>query len=188
MTQPVPDYRSWLVPDRSCGACVACCVAPSIDAGSFYKPVGVACRHCLPAQGCGIYESRPAVCRDYHCVWRSMPALDESWRPDRSGVMIAWDTDAPVGTHAVKIVLTGDRSVIGTDRFLQLVSGFVARGVSTMLSLPREPGHLNIGFRVNDLLASAVRAGDRAAVRAILADTCAGAENQPLVADTPPDQ
>ena len=50
---------------RQCGACTACC------------------------HGCTIYERRPKVCRDWMCMWREFPSLfDESWRPDRSGVLM----------------------------------------------------------------------------------------------------
>lgn len=166
----VVDYRSSLVPGRDCGGCVACCTVPAIDTEEFYKSVGVACRHCTAGNGCAIYDSRPQICRAYHCVWRSMPGLDESWRPDLSGVMIVWDRPGPGldAEHGVDIVVVGDPALIESDRFLGLVGGFIAKGVSTMLSLPRGAGHLHTSLVINDLLRPAVAARDRGQARAIL--------------------
>lgn len=52
-----------------CRQCGACCIAPSIstpipgtDGG---KPAGTRCTHLTEDQRCGIYESRPPVCREY---------------------------------------------------------------------------------------------------------------------------
>lgn len=72
---------------RQCGACTACCHVLEIDDPELQKPAGVLCRHCR--NGCSIYERRPQVCRDWLCMWREFPGLfDESWRPDRSGVLM----------------------------------------------------------------------------------------------------
>ena len=44
-----------------CLRCGTCCVAPDIAA--LDKPLGVRCPHLTDALLCGIYESRPAICR-----------------------------------------------------------------------------------------------------------------------------
>lgn len=187
MQPPAFDYRAHLVPGRNCGGCVACCIAPEIDAADFYKPVNTACRHCTSGNGCAIYDSRPQPCRAYHCVWRSMPTLDEGWRPDLSGVLIAWGEPQPGedAAHAVKIVLLGDSAVLETDRFLALVGGFIARGVSTMFSVPRGAGHLNISLMLNAPLAPAIAARDRAGARALLRAIHIEMMKQPPVPDGP---
>ena len=169
MSSAAFSYRSYLVPGRDCGDCVACCVQPAIEEADFHKPIGATCQHCT-GNGCGIYESRPLVCRAYHCGWRSMPNLDESWRPDLSGVMISWDIGRPDSgpSHAVKILITGDPAVLETDRFLGLVGRFIANRVSTMLSVPRGPGYLNTSLILNASLAPAIAARDRAKARAFL--------------------
>ncbi len=72
---------------RQCGACTACCHVLEIDDPELKKPAGTLCQHC--GSGCTIYDWRPKVCRDWMCMWREFPGLfDESWRPDRSGVLM----------------------------------------------------------------------------------------------------
>jgi hypothetical protein len=177
------------VPGRSCGDCTACCVVPSISTELFYKPVGIACQHCVSAS-CAIYEERPQLCRDFHCVWRSMPALDESWRPDLSGVMILWGT-APEGAatdHALDILVTGELELVETDRFLGLVSGFIAQGVATSMSLPRGPGHLHVTILLNEPLRTAIAARDRAGVRDMIRAACVEMLKRPPVPEPMPER
>jgi len=49
--------------------CGACCIAPSISSPipgmPDGKPAGVRCIHLKDDYSCGIYESRPKVCRDF---------------------------------------------------------------------------------------------------------------------------
>src|SRR5262249_22161650 len=71
-------------PDRSCGACTACCTVPNIK--TLGKPSGCDCEHLTPG-GCGIYPDRPEACREYHCLWRMGWGRPED-RPDRSGVLL----------------------------------------------------------------------------------------------------
>ena len=78
-----------LVPGRTCGDCIACCVALKIDDPELSKPADQLCANCT-GSGCAIYETRPRTCRDWHCLWRRMPLADDL-RPDISGVMIALD-------------------------------------------------------------------------------------------------
>src|SRR5438128_1437727 len=69
-----------------CGGCTVCCTAlPIVE--DFTKPAGVTCQHCT-STGCGIYETRYPICRTFLCGWLLLPGLDESWRPDRSGILI----------------------------------------------------------------------------------------------------
>ena len=49
--------------------CGACCIAPSISSPipgmPEGKPAGARCIHLRTDYSCGIYENRPAVCRDF---------------------------------------------------------------------------------------------------------------------------
>jgi hypothetical protein len=74
-------------PEKACGPCQVCCVALKIETPQLRKDAQIPCPH-LVQKGCGIYESRPPVCRGFLCGWRQMPELDASWRPDVSGVML----------------------------------------------------------------------------------------------------
>ena len=68
---------------RKCGECRVCCfVFPLLD-----KPEMCWCRH-VTSEGCGCYEHRPAVCRTYRCFYIQEKVCPDSWRPDRSGVII----------------------------------------------------------------------------------------------------
>jgi hypothetical protein len=78
----------YLVPDRHCGSCTSCCKDLTIDSDELKKPPGVVCSHCVEAKGCGIYETRPTVCRSWFCGWRQMRNLDDSWRPDLCEILV----------------------------------------------------------------------------------------------------
>jgi hypothetical protein len=52
------------------------------------KPAGKWCEHCLPGRGCGVYETRWDVCRDFKCSWLLREEIPDSWRPDKSGFII----------------------------------------------------------------------------------------------------
>lgn len=71
-------------PHNACGQCRACCVAfgiPEMD-----KPPHVPCKH-LCDHGCGIYSTRPNVCRTFRCVWLQSNG-DEIHRPDNLGLLL----------------------------------------------------------------------------------------------------
>ncbi|MDO7840821.1 hypothetical protein [Sphingomonas immobilis] len=147
-----------LVPGRDCGACTACCTDLTIMEGGIDKPAGLACEHCIVGGGCAIYETRFSICRDYHCVWRSMPGLDDSWRPDRSGVLIVWGTPPYGYKHAVDLLLIGPPETLESERFIGLAAAFVERGILAVLALPRGPGLLTTSVPINDLLRPAIEA------------------------------
>lgn len=62
-----PSYPARSVLVRECTACGACCAAPDIHA--LGKPLGVPCVNLGPDCLCGIYSTRPAVCRSYAPDW-----------------------------------------------------------------------------------------------------------------------
>jgi hypothetical protein len=82
-----------LVSGRSCGDCTACCKILNIDEPSLKKPPGVLCQHVKQAR-CSIHPSRPQSCRDFHCLWRQVPTMPDTLRPDRIGVMFTIEGNA----------------------------------------------------------------------------------------------
>lgn len=70
---------------RSCGTCTLCCKVYGIEATQ--SPIGAWCKHCEPGKGCGIWETRPDFCRQFHCNWIMMDWLGEEWRPDISKIV-----------------------------------------------------------------------------------------------------
>ena len=74
---------------KLCGECSVCCYwFPLGD-----KPRYQQCKHST-AKGCGVYASRPQVCRDYECWWLSAQhgkdKLPVRYRPDKSGVLASY--------------------------------------------------------------------------------------------------
>jgi hypothetical protein len=73
---------------RECEDCAACCIVPAVH--ELNKPARWSCDN-LSCHGCRIYDSRPASCRDFNCLWlRGALADDPMLRPDRLGVMFDW--------------------------------------------------------------------------------------------------
>ena len=73
---------------RACGGCTLCCrffAVPVID-----KPEGEWCRHCT-GSGCAIHPTRPQPCRNFECFWLMEEGFPEELRPDRIGVVVAWN-------------------------------------------------------------------------------------------------
>jgi hypothetical protein len=152
-------------PRTDCGGCTVCCTALPI--GEFAKPSGVTCQHCT-ATGCGIYETRYSICRSFLCGWLLMPQLDESWRPDRSGILIrAIEPDelpaefraAGTGLH---FTLLGGEASIARPGFADYVATLVRRDVAVWLSAD-SPRTL-----INSYLKPAAMARDDNAVIAML--------------------
>lgn len=76
---------------RSCDGCTLCCRV--LEAETLNKPMGVMCDKCIVGQGCGIHQTRPQECRDYHCGWLIDASLGEEWRPEKAHIIITYDLD-----------------------------------------------------------------------------------------------
>lgn len=86
-----------LVPGRECGDCVACCRKLEIVDPELAKPANVLCKHCTKP-GCGIYDTRPSVCRSFFCLWRHDENLPDLMRPDKCGVLFSFENHDPPRT------------------------------------------------------------------------------------------
>jgi hypothetical protein len=132
-TRPVPLAR------RECGPCRACCQELKIDTPELKKKAGLLCRH-HTGTGCGIYATRPPVCRQFLCGWRLFEQLDETWRPDLSGVLIVKRAAGDVAKdyrdaeHGLSIVITGGEAAIRRPGFAEYVVGLLKRGVPVEMS------------------------------------------------------
>jgi hypothetical protein len=74
--------------ENQCGECTACCTVMGVE--ELGKPFHQTCKH-VCANGCAIYQDRPASCRVWECSWRSgWISGGEKMRPDRLGVMFEW--------------------------------------------------------------------------------------------------
>ena len=159
---------SLLVANRDCGACSACCTALPVDSPELQKMPGEPCIHVDGRGGCGVYTSRFPVCRAFYCGWRHLPVLDDAWRPDRSGVLILFETDEraiPPGypcRPAIKFLITGPRGTIERIEFLRYLNGLIFHGVPTFLAAPGPRGCFPVKTFLNVALKAAVAASDKA--------------------------
>lgn len=149
-----------LVPGRDCGSCTVCCVALRVDAPGLRKPAGQACCH-LGTQGCTIYSSRYAICRSWMCGWRLQPELDDSWRPDRSGVLLIPEPSSRPGYAPLgyKVQLASKVALAAPD-VLNKLCGYIAAATPIWLSLAGIPTKVFL----NPELAPLIAAGDASAI------------------------
>jgi hypothetical protein len=163
-----------LIPGRDCGGCTVCCVAPTIDKPEIQKLSGAACRHCAGG-GCAIYESRPPVCRSFYCAWRTVDIFDDSWRPDRSGVMpyvetegISDDFDMSAG---IGLMLVGNPlKIVRQAWFQEFVVTGVMNSIPLFLSLPGPRGYqaATVSLNTDEMLAAIARGAVRYGLEAAL--------------------
>jgi len=76
---------------RSCGDCTLCCKVMAIE--EIAKPAGDWCRHCKPGRGCRIYDSRPAECRAFNCLWLTDGRFGPDWKPNKSKLVLTTSAD-----------------------------------------------------------------------------------------------
>lgn len=79
------------IPGKTCGECTLCCQI--LDIPELNKPPGPFCPHCAAKGGCGIYATRPKVCRDYECDWLRDRDLGPLLKPSRTGVILMEEAD-----------------------------------------------------------------------------------------------
>ncbi len=154
-----------LVPGRQCGGCTACCTMLAIDKPDIQKEAGVTCRHC--ASGCAIYETRPQLCRDFHCGWRQLPILDDSWRPDLSGVFV--EIEYIDDETVLNLVLIGNPlKTLRQEWFLDFVQTGLRGQVPLHLGIPGPPGYQGASLPLDTMELFDAAAGPRAPLKALL--------------------
>lgn len=70
---------------RECGSCVACCIETEFDTPEFSKEYMKPCQH-LCDTGCGIYNKRFPVCKQYECLWLQGYGTERE-RPNVTGII-----------------------------------------------------------------------------------------------------
>jgi hypothetical protein len=135
-----------LVPGRACGECTVCCTVMAIDKPDIQKEAGVTCRHCR--KGCAIYETRPSLCRAFHCGWRQLPILDDGWRPDRSGVLV--EVEVVDDQTVLSLILVGNPlKTVRQPWFIDFVITGVRGNVSLYLGIPGPRGFQGASLSLN---------------------------------------
>lgn len=155
-----------LIPDRTCGACHACCTVFDIDDAPVHKSAGVICPN-YNGHVCAKYADRPQTCRSFHCLWRYETMLDENWRPDLSGVVLTTEpaTTGAASGQAVSLLVFGDHNVIFEDGFAIYVATNIDRGHEALLKISRGIGRLVPEAQLSVFVGEAVAAGSLARVK-----------------------
>jgi len=171
----VSEYvQADLVPGRDCGACTACCTELTVETSDIRKVQGVTCVHCTAGAGCGIYLTRPEICRTWFCQWRRYAWLDDAWRPDLSQMILrATDDDVPDGyASEIGIVfdLFGPCDVLLLPATLDVIARLIDADIATFLSVPGLVGWASGRVLLNPSLEAAVRERDGDKVRARMVD------------------
>jgi hypothetical protein len=147
--------------DRACGECSACCTVKPINTPELTKAPGITCRHCLASGGCGVYETRFPVCREYRCAWKILGWIPEPLRPDRSGVLIdIVDSDAPGHELEATLLAFRDPADLEHHPIPDIVASLIEQGVLVFLSRPGPRGMLNVKAAVNGRLRAAIAGRD----------------------------
>jgi hypothetical protein len=163
-TMPANGAGLTLVPGRDCGGCTVCCVALRIDDPGLKKPAGTACPH-LGVGGCGVYDTRFAICRTWMCGWRLQPELDDSWRPDLSGVLLIPEpADRPGYAVLGYKVQLADKAALASAEVLNKLCGYIAAATPIWLSVADYPTKTFL----NPVLAPLIAAGDGTAITTTL--------------------
>lgn len=149
--------KNQLVEGRECDECTVCCVSLKINEPELKKPADVRCDFLTQASGCSIYENRPPVCRSWYCGWRGLAEVDESMRPDKSGLMVKL-----IGIKSVSLMLIkGRESQIFWDaRTLEMICKLRDQGFAIFTSVPTKTGFCNAQTNIdqqisNDLIKKA---------------------------------
>lgn len=140
---------------------MACCIEPAIADPALHKPAGVACANCRPDGGCAIYERRPGACRTFFCIWMQAPFMEDHWRPDRSGLLIAPSHHlggTPSGISVTVPVRQEQEGVLAAPDFAALVTDFVQRGIGVYLHFERPDDDGALEVRLHDWIIPALQA------------------------------
>jgi hypothetical protein len=167
-----------LVAGRHCGQCSVCCVVLNIDSKEFQKFPGLPCTYLRQGKGCAIHDTVFPTCRHYYCAWRHLAAFGEDWRPDKSGVLIDFQTDELPDAYpkrpGIRFMIVGPVETMFRRSFLEAVRSLLAAEVPVVLAVPGPPKHFPAKVFLNDLLTGPVRAGDFARIEAVFRELAAG--------------
>ena len=136
-------HKDYLVPDRECGECQACCIVTAIDKPQIQKMANSPCRHSL-CGGCDIYETRPPVCREYYCGWRRKDLFPAGWRPDKSGLFFELEAGqpAPFQPMGISVMLVGNPlKSLRQPEFIDFVARSIRSNVALFLGVPGPKGY-----------------------------------------------
>ena len=155
---------------RSCGACSLCCTLLRVD--ELDKRAGADCIHQRPAfasalvdvatrgpadspddlpgdspehaVGCGIYETRPPICRGYRCLWLQ-GGLEDDERPDRTGGLVDLE---PTGLGVRLAIRESRRGIFDDSPALQSIAERYREQMPVRISDAEDVSNPDRPFRV----------------------------------------
>jgi uncharacterized protein len=135
---------SQVTPYRSCAGCDLCCTAPGI--AELHKPPGERCAHLAGPAGrsCSIYASRPTVCIDFHCLWRTTDQILPDWlRPADCGFLLAFNNPS-VWPSVVTVHVDPERPKAWENPWAQTVFATLAEQWNCLVAIGQAPGTSHI--------------------------------------------
>jgi hypothetical protein len=151
-----------------------------VDTREFQKLPGVPCAHLCAQGGCSIHASRYPVCREYHCGWRYLERLGDEWRPDKSGVLIEFQSENLPAHYpkrpGVRVAIV-DKTKALQRPFYSFVAQLIAADVPVILAMYGPPGHFPAGAFLNDALKEPVSKRDLSNVEAVFMQAQKGLES-----------
>ncbi|HPF46181.1 MAG TPA: hypothetical protein PK690_04890 [Emcibacteraceae bacterium] len=88
--------------------------------------------------GCSIYNSRPNVCQKWFCAWRNLPDLDDSWRPDKMGVLLEFaDENFPppfAGRIGFRFTILDKKKIENNKKLAKFIIQQMKNGVPCILT------------------------------------------------------
>jgi hypothetical protein len=73
---------------RICGSCSLCCKVMNVPDVIPAKTAHKWCSHASPGCGCIIYDTRPASCREFSCMWLTDHRIKDHWYPAKARIVI----------------------------------------------------------------------------------------------------
>jgi hypothetical protein len=119
---------------NNCGECTVCCTLSVVE--ELGKGVGETCGHCILKKGCGIYNKRPKVCKEYECAYLQAGGNIEL-RPDKCGVMFSKKSD-----RIFSGMLVPDVPI--TDLAMKQIVSFNKQGYSVVMLKLGEERHIEL--------------------------------------------
>jgi uncharacterized cysteine cluster protein YcgN (CxxCxxCC family) len=172
-----------LVANRECGECRACCVYPAIDSDEFVKLSNVNCENLLANGKCNIYANRPSTCSEFFCAWRKMSELDDSWRPDKLGILVEISNEnfpnMFSGRIGFRFRILDKEKLFSNDKFIKFVARQVRDWVPCVLTYGINPAQVAVSVFLNISLQEAVSKKDHKMIKEKLIAALETCENLP---------
>jgi hypothetical protein len=111
-----------------------------------------------------------------------MPQLDDSWRPDRSEILITpANKHIPAGypPEGLTFEMVGSLERVTWYPFLHLISDLIANSVPVFLSVRGKPGYVSGNIFLNDRLSGMIAMSDVEGIVEALIDAAEACVNLP---------